>query len=97
MVKAYMDLAVQKSPGGKHHGCGAKGQADLRHRAHNPVTFDQQIVNGLLEQAELGLVFQHAPDCCLVQNPVGLGAGGAHGRTLAGVEYSKLDAGFVRR
>ena len=95
MVQAHMDLAVQKSPGGQHHGFGAEGDADLRHRAHDPVAFQQQIIDRLLKQAQVGLVFQHAPDRGLVQNPIGLGAGGAHGRAFAGIENTKLDAGLV--
>ena len=95
MIQAHMDLAVQKSPGGEHHGFGAKRDADLRHRAHNPVAFQQQIIHRLLKQAQVGLVFQHAPDRGLVQNPVGLGAGGAHSRAFAGIENTKLDARLV--
>ena len=41
MIQAHMDLAVQKSPGGQHHRLGAKRDANLRHRAHDAVTFQQ--------------------------------------------------------
>ena len=95
VVQAHVDLSVQKSPCGQHHGCSAEREADLRHRAHHPVTLQQQVIHGLLEQTQIGLVFQHAPDCGFVQNPVGLGAGGAHGRAFAGVEDTKLDARLV--
>ena len=95
VVQADMDLAVQKSSRRQHHGFGAKRDADLRHRAHDPIALQQQIINRLLKQAQVGLVFQHAPDRGFVQNPVRLGAGGAHGRAFAGIENTELDAGLV--
>ena len=90
-----MDLAVQKGPCGQHHGFGAKAQTDLRHRAHHPVTFDQQVVYRLLEDGQVRLVFQHAPDRGFVEHTVCLGPRGAHGRALAGVENAKLNARLV--
>ncbi len=90
-----MDLAVQKSAGRQHHGARTKTDAHLRDRTHHPVAFDHQIIDGLLEQPELGLVFQHATDRGLVKNTVGLGASSTHGRPLGAVEDAELDAAFV--
>jgi len=49
----------------------------------------------LLEQPEVGLVLQHLADRRLVQDAVGLGTCGAHGRALGAVEDAELDAALV--
>ena len=45
---------------------------------------------------QVGLVLEHVADGGLVQGAVRLGAGGAHGRALAGVEHPELDARVIR-
>jgi hypothetical protein len=62
--------------------------------AHDAVAFQHQVVHGLLEQPQVGLVLQARADRRLVQ-AVGLGAGGAHGRALGGVQDAELDARLV--
>jgi hypothetical protein len=81
-----MDLAVQESAGRQHHGAAAETDADLGNGTDHPrsiaVARHHQVVHGLLEQPEIGLVFQAATNRRLVKNTVGLGPGGAHGRSL---------------
>ncbi len=96
VVQAHMDAAVQEGAGGQHHRPGPESDADLRDGAHHPVALYHQVVHGLLEQLQVGLVLQPPADCGLVQNAVGLGPGGTHCRALAGVEDAELDATFVR-
>ncbi len=67
----------------------------MRHHAAYPVALQREVVHGLLEQGQIGLVFQARTDCLLVQQPVGLRAGGAHRRAFARIEYTELDACFV--
>ena len=87
VVQAHMDLAVQKSAGRQHHSAASELDADLRdgtnHAVALTVRFNQQVLDRLLEQPQIGLVFEHAANGGLVQNPVGLGPRGAHGRALA--------------
>ena len=95
IVQADMDLAIQERARRQHHRGAAKPDPDLRHRTHHPVTLDHQIIHRLLEQPQVGLVFQPTANGGLVQNPVGLGAGGAHRRALGRIENTELDAAFV--
>ncbi len=95
VVQAHVDLAVQEGAGRQHHGSAAKLDTDLRHGAHHPVALHHQVVHRLLEQPQVGLIFQPAANRGLVQDAVGLGTGGAHRRTLGAVENAELDAAFV--
>ena len=95
VVQAHMDLAVQERTGCEHHGAATEANADLRDSAHHTVTFDHQVVHGLLEQPQVRLVFQDAADGGFVQNAVGLRPSGAYGRAFAAVEDAKLNAAFV--
>ena len=83
VVQAHMDFAVQKGAGRQHHSAALELDADLRDGTNHPVAFNHQIINRLLEQPQVGLVFEHAANGGLVQNPVGLGPRGAHSRALA--------------
>ncbi len=56
---------------------------------------EHQIIHRLLEQREVGLVFQPLANRRLVQQPVGLRTGGAHRRTLGRIQRTKLDARLV--
>ncbi len=60
------------------------------------VVFDDQIAALLLEQREIGLVLERAPDECLVQRAISLHARRANCRALAGVERARLDRGRIR-
>ncbi len=90
-----MDFAVEESAGGQHHGLSHETDAQLRDRTADLVAFDDQVVAGFSEDGQIGLVFQAPTDGLFVQHAVGLGAGGAYGRALRGIEDAELDAGFV--
>ena len=75
---------------------GPEGEADLGHDARHAVALDEQVIDGLLEQREVGLVLEPVPDGALVQDAVGLGARGPHRRTLARIQDAELDPRVVR-
>ena len=62
----------------------------------HPLALDDQVGDLLLEEHQVRLVLEPRADGLAVQLAVGLGARGAHRRTLAGVEGAELDAGEVR-
>ena len=95
VLQADVHPAVEEGAGGQHHRLAAEGDARLRDRAHHAVALDHQVVHRLLEQPQVGLVLQPVADRRLVEDAVGLGAGGAHRRALAAVEDAELDAGLV--
>ena len=80
-----MYLAVQKRTGRQHHGTPTKAYAHLRHGTHHFVALDHQVVHGLLEQPQIGLVLEPPADRRLVQNAVSLCTCRPHGRALAGI------------
>ena len=90
-----MDLAVQEGARGQHHGARAKTNAHLCDGASDAVTLDDQVIHSLLEQPQVGLVFQALANRGFVKNAVGLRAGGAHRRALGAVEDAKLDAALI--
>ncbi len=82
-----------------HDRAGAEPDARLRHRADHalalPGRFDHQVIDRLLEQPQIRLVFEPGADGLLVEQTIGLRAGGAHCGAFGTVEDAELDAGFV--
>src|SRR6218665_1795615 len=74
----------------------AKDHAHLRDSTHPPVALEHQVIHGLLEQPQPGLVLQPAADRGLVQQAIGLRARGPHRRAFGTVENAKLYAALVR-
>ncbi len=89
-------LAGQEGAGGQHHGRCVEAQAGLGQHAGDPPGFKEQVVDASLEHGQSGLGLDGAADEAAVEVAVGLAAGGAHRRPLAGVEPPPLDAGRVR-
>ena len=96
VVEADMNAAVQERACGQHNGPRTEANAHLRDSAHHPVALDHQVIHRLLEQRQVGLVFQPLADGRLVEDAVRLGAGGPNGRALGAVEDPKLDPRLVR-
>ncbi len=92
-----VDLAVEEGAGREHDSTGHEADAELRDSSDNALAFDDQVVAGFGEDGQIGLIFQSTADGLLVQNAVGLGAGGADGGAFRCVEDAELDAGFVGR
>ena len=97
MAESDVDLSIQKSARGKHHGCRTKLYARLRNGAHHPIALDHQVFYRLLKQPQIRLVFQHATNGGLVQKAVGLGARCANGRPFGTVQNTKLNTALVCR
>ena len=95
VIQADVDFSVEKRPRRQHHGARPKLDADLRDRADDALALDQQVIDGLLKQPQVRLVFQHAADRGLVQNAIRLGAGGPHRRAFGAVQNAELDAALV--
>ncbi|MNY36846.1 hypothetical protein D3C86_1713630 [compost metagenome] len=91
-----MDLAVEERPRRQYHGSGPESDAHLGHGAHHAVALHHQVIDRLLEQHQVRLVFQPGPNRLAIQHTIRLGARGADGRPLAGVENTELDTGLVR-
>ncbi len=95
VLEADVDAPAQEGAGREHHGTGAEAQADGGDGAGDAVALEDQVVDRLLEEPEVGLVLQAAADGRTVEDAVGLRARGPHRRALARVEGAELDAGLV--
>ncbi len=95
MVQPDVDHASQEGTGTQHHGIRHEADAGLGPDTDDGVVFHNQIVDALLEQSEISLVFQDAANRGLVSHAIRLGSSGANRRPLAGIEHTKLDAGQV--
>ena len=97
VLESDMNQPRQECAGGEHHRIRAENEPDLGHDPHHPIPFQQQVIDGLLEQRQIRLVFEARPDRLLVENAVCLCAGCADRGPLAGVEDPELDACLIRR
>ena len=97
VVQPDVDASIQKRARRQHHGPRLEGQAHLRDHAHGAPALHLHIIHCLLEQPEIGLVFQPPAHGRAVQHAIGLRARGAHGRPFAAVERAELNARFIRR
>ena len=97
VLQAHVDAAIQKGARGQHHSPRPEAHAHLRDGTHHAVAFQHQVINGLLEEPQDGLVLQPVPNGRLVEDAISLCPCRAHGRALAAVEDAELDAGFVGR
>ncbi len=66
VTQADVDLPVKESPGGQYHCIGLKTDTRLSYRTNNTLPFDDQIIYRLLEQPQIGLIFQARTDGLLV-------------------------------
>ena len=66
IIQAHVDLAVEESASRQHHGARQELQTDLRHGADDALAFDDQVIDRLLEQPQIRLVFQARTDGGLV-------------------------------
>jgi hypothetical protein len=60
-----------------------------------PISLNDEIINCLLKNREVSLVFQNMADGCLVTNPVSLSSCGSHGWAFSCIKHSKLYAAKV--
>ena len=91
-----MHEAVQERTRGQNDRPAEEPDAQLRGRADDPVAFHDQVIDGLLEDRQVGLILEAATDRLPIEHPVCLRARGTHSRSLARVQDAELDAGLVR-
>ena len=96
-LAAHVDLSAQEGPDRQHHGPGAELQSCVSPDPAYAVPIDYQVVDAVLEQRQSAGRLQLRPYGRLVQQAVGLRPGGAHRRSLAGVEPAEMDAGAIGR
>src|ERR1700685_1281777 len=98
MRHADVNESGQEGARGQYHAARAEVNAELRGDAAYPrrtvAIVEQKIVDRLLEQREAGLIFEAAANRGTVQHAVCLCTRRTHRRALAGVENTKLNAGF---
>jgi hypothetical protein len=68
LLHADVDQAGQERASREHDAARGKAHADLRNGAHDAIVFDNEVVDGLLENPQARLVFEARPDCRLVKN-----------------------------
>ena len=96
VLQADVDQPRQERAGRQHHRARCEAHADLRHGAGHAIAVEHQIVDRLLENAQVRLVLEPRADRLPIQHAVGLRARRAHRGPFARVEDPELDAGFVR-
>ncbi|CCK13877.1 hypothetical protein BN126_4080 [Cronobacter sakazakii 680] len=85
VIKSDVNFAVEERADRQDNRFRAEFQAHLRDGTDNAIVFHDQIVNGLLEDHQIRLILQRGTHSLLVQHAICLSAGGAYGRTFAGV------------
>ena len=85
VIQPDMNFAVEEGSDGEHHGFGAEHQPHLRDGANDAIVFDDKIVYRLLEDHQVGLIFQRGAYRLAIQHTIRLRAGSAHRRTFAAV------------
>ena len=95
IFQSNMNSATKECADSQYHGFGFDLQSHLGDHTGDLIIFDNQVFTGLLEQFEVGLVFQSFADRRFVELAIGLGAGSSNSRSFGRIEGAKLDAGFV--
>ncbi len=90
-----VNTPAKKSPRGQHDGARHEAQSRLCHYTSDAFAFNNEVINRLLESAEIRKFAKQTAYRLLVQHPIGLGARGTHRRTFACVQNAELDAGTV--
>ena len=90
-----MDTPAKECPDRQNHCRRAKPQPAGSNDTRHPALLHHQVVYRLLKQLQPGLCFKRCAHGTAVQHPIGLRPRRAHRRSLAGIEYPKLDTGPV--
>ena len=96
IVQAHVDQAGEERSGGEHHCAGRKPNPEVRYDACHAAAFDNHVLDRLLKNREVGLVFEAPADRLPIEDTVGLRAGGADCGALRRIERAELDAGLIR-
>ncbi len=86
-----VDQTVQEGTDGQYHRLATDADPALGHHTCDAIPVHDQIVTGLLEDLQVGVVLQHLAHDRLVEQTIRLGARGAYRRALGRVEGAELD------
>ncbi|MNC85341.1 hypothetical protein D3C83_09320 [compost metagenome] len=78
-----MDQSGKKSSGREHDRARGEPEPDLRHDTNDTIAFEQQVIDGLLKNAQARLGLEPATYRLPVEHAIGLRARCAHRRALA--------------
>jgi hypothetical protein len=90
-----MDQAAQERAGGERHRASAEFPAVGEPDPRDAAILQQKIIGLALYHRQIGRFADGRLHRCRVKLPVRLGARPAHGRALAAVQDTELDAGLV--
>ena len=93
---ADMDPAGEKRSGSQHDRSRTEAQTHLGHHAGHAPALDDEVVDRLLEHAEVRLRLDHRADRRPVQHAVGLAARRAYRGALRSIQRAPLDTGAIR-
>ena len=100
VLEADVDQAAEERARRQHHRIGFERHAHLRDDTRHPGARtrigQREIVDGLLEQREVGLVLEPAANGRAIERAIRLRARRAHRGALARVQRAELDARLVR-
>jgi len=90
-----VDQAVQEGPDRKHDGLATDADPALGDDTGNTIPVHDQIITGLLEDLQVGIVLQHLANNGFVEQSIRLSTGGSYRWPLGGVEGTELDPGKI--
>ncbi|MNQ87642.1 hypothetical protein D3C85_1028740 [compost metagenome] len=97
ILQTHVNQAIEEGACRQHHGLGPELQTNLCHSTDHPVALHRQILDGLLEQPKIRLIFQTAADRLSIKHTVCLRAGRTHSGPLRAIQNAELYPRFVRR
>src|SRR5690606_25590759 len=95
IIQTNMNQSVKECTSGEYNRPSAKLETDLRNRSDDPVPFQHQVFNRLLENHQIGLVLQNLANRASIKRPIGLSSGSAYSRAFGSVQNAKLDSRLV--
>jgi hypothetical protein len=97
LVEPDVDAAPEKRADRQHYRRRFELEPDRGDHATDTVALDAKVGDLGLEKTQVGLVLDDRANGFPVKRAIGLGAGCADRRSLAGVERAELDAGAIDR
>ena len=96
-----MDQPREEGSGRQHDGVSLEANAELGddagHARVRAVAIEREIVDGLLEDREMGRVLEAPADRLAIEDAIGLRPGRADRGPLARIENPELDPGLIGR
>jgi len=87
----------KKRPRSQHDGSTAKFDPKLGHHSRHPITFQEDVVDGLLKHKEIALPLYSTPDRLPVEDSIRLRPRCPDRWALGRIQDPELNPSFVRR